>query len=571
MSTFFVRLRRARAVASLACATTVSASAGCADLCTLEGECPEVATTGAPGTTGETSGSTSSGPDEEACPEDPSDGPTREDCGVWASSSLGDDKHPGTRTMPVATLARAVEIAGGGSGSESGSGSGKRRVYACAETFAEGVVVPRGVSLFGGFDCAHDWQSPPAVSDGDEGMEYADATAHRTVIAPAADVIPLLLAGAWKGEGEGAGEEDGEGESVLFGLSIRAADAKAPGGSSIGVLAEPGARAALFRCDITAGDGADGAPGAHGGEGPAPSGLPGSKGWDACSGAVGLGGPPVIATCDDDEKSVGGNGGNGGTQLAGDGSPGTPEPTPNPANQGAGGEGQTAFTLCTAGTTGASGGVGTPGLGGAGPGRLTSLGFSGPRGKDGSHGKAGQGGGGGGSSLGKLTVCPPGLGGGAGGGSGGSGGCGGKGGKGGRSGGASIGIATRSDGVRLLSQVHITTGTGGRGGKGGTAQLGGSGGAAGPGGSGAKTADDAVPPGCPGMFGGHGGHGGHGGGGAGGPSIGVAYSSFFPPDIQGLLLVALGKGGPGGNGGNPGVEESVGADGGEAEVSALEP
>ncbi len=408
MSTFFIRLRRARPLAFLACAATVSASAGCADLCTLEGECSEGTTTGAPGTSGETSGSTSSGPDDEACPEDPSEGPTREECGVWASSSLGDDKHPGTRTMPVATLARAVEIAGGGSegGSGSGSGSGKRRVYACAETFAEGVVVPRGVSLFGGFDCAHDWQSPPAVSDGDEVGDQGEVTGHRTVIAPGADVIPLLLVG--EGDGEEAG--DGEGESVLFGLSIRAADANAPGGSSIGVLAEPGARAALLRCDITAGDGADGPPGEHGGEGPAPSGLPGSKGWDACSGALGLGGPPVSATCDDGEESVGGKGGNGGTQLAGDGSPGTPEPTPNPADHGAGGEGQNAFTLCTAGTTGASGGVGTPGLGGAGPGRLTSLGFSGPRGKDGSHGKAGQGGGGGGSSLGKLTVCAPGLG-----------------------------------------------------------------------------------------------------------------------------------------------------------------
>ncbi len=166
---------------------------------------------------------------------------------MWVSASLGDDASLGTRALPVATLARAIELAEAGDG----------RVYACAETFAEAVRVPRGVSLFGGFDCEDGWLFAGAAPG---------QTGKRTLLAPGPDAIPLTLSGL------------GEGESLIYDLWIRAAAAAAPGGSSIGVLAQLDSKATLVRCEIAAGDGAAGATGEHGGTLPAASGPPGSEG-----------------------------------------------------------------------------------------------------------------------------------------------------------------------------------------------------------------------------------------------------------------------------------------------------
>lgn len=82
------------------------------------------------------------------CPEDPdpADGYIRDECGIWVSHSLGDDINgKGTQAAPVHTIAKAIELAQ--------SPSQPSRIYACGEVFEEAVRLPKGITLFGGFDC----------------------------------------------------------------------------------------------------------------------------------------------------------------------------------------------------------------------------------------------------------------------------------------------------------------------------------------------------------------------------------------------------------------------------------
>ncbi|MCC6554909.1 MAG: hypothetical protein IT372_18200, partial [Polyangiaceae bacterium] len=62
------------------------------------------------------------------------------DCGVFVSSSLGDDANDGTKAAPVRTLGKALTLAG----------FGDRRVYACAEQFDEAIQVLPGIAIYGG-------------------------------------------------------------------------------------------------------------------------------------------------------------------------------------------------------------------------------------------------------------------------------------------------------------------------------------------------------------------------------------------------------------------------------------
>ncbi|MCC6554913.1 MAG: hypothetical protein IT372_18220, partial [Polyangiaceae bacterium] len=62
------------------------------------------------------------------------------DCGVFVSSSLGDDENDGSKTTPVRTLGKALTLAG----------FGDRRVYACAEQFDEAIQVLPGIAIYGG-------------------------------------------------------------------------------------------------------------------------------------------------------------------------------------------------------------------------------------------------------------------------------------------------------------------------------------------------------------------------------------------------------------------------------------
>jgi hypothetical protein len=451
------------------------------------------------------------------CPLDPADTPWQAvdaACGVWASSSAGDDGNAGTPRAPVATLSKAIALAVTTTG----------RVYACAEQFDGKVELPAGISLFGGFDCgAGRWgfQGPA-----------------RTKIRANPDEIPLVLLGSARGE-----------PSLITDLDVRAEDASLPGGSSMAVLARAGANADLRRSYFRSGRGADGADGEgeHLGP-PAAKGQLGNSGEDACTALFGSGGDMVAQLCDDGSGSEGGAGGDGGDVAANDGSDGGVAPVPNPQGFGRGGWGEDLMKglSCKAGVDGAPGAKGEDGQGAHGHGYITNEGYVGRRGDDGQHGFPGQGGGGGGGSAGSKLACGAGMPlGGSGGGAGGSGGCGGKGGKGGQPGGASIALATLSTSLTTYD-VELEAGDGGRGGHGAPSGKGAQGGLPGMGGAGWGSAH----PGCPGGSGGHGGDGGHGGGGLGGPSIGFAYATMSVPSIV-FLSISLGAGGDGGLGGDP--------------------
>ena len=195
------------------------------------------------------------GPKEPACNADPALGPAEDDCGVFVSSSLGDDANPGTRERPVRTLVKAIGLAR----------SGPLRVYACAEVFPEAVMVPSGVAVWGGLDCADGWAY---VGDN-----------RRTVLAPAPDAIPLQV-----------NASELQGISTLADLRLEAADASLPGGSSIAMLVQPGGAVEVRRSELVAGDGANGELGQGGGDGPAAGGTSGWSGGPACSANVVPGG-----------------------------------------------------------------------------------------------------------------------------------------------------------------------------------------------------------------------------------------------------------------------------------------
>ncbi|MCC6553234.1 MAG: hypothetical protein IT372_09475 [Polyangiaceae bacterium] len=454
-----------------------------------------------------------------ACVADPALGEVEEGCGVFLSVSLGDDTHPGTKAEPVRTFERAIALAR----------SGPMRIYACAEEFTEAVVLPSGVDVWGGLDCAREW-----IYVGDS---------RPTVIVTEPDRVPLQV-------------KAGEGGSIVADVRLEAVDATLPGGSSIAMMVLEDAAVDVRRSQLIAGNGADGAPGQRGGEEPAKGGAPGNDGSAACSADNVAGADPVTTVCGD-QTTVGGRGGDGNIADGGKGNNGQPEPDDNEQGFGLGGTGEGAAD-CLAGQNGAAGDDGEHGPGAHWPGRITGKGWEGKAGRDGGDGKRGQGGGGGGGSRGGSLYC--GLGpstpkGGASGGSGGGGGCGGRGGKGGGYGGASIGLLTLSGDV-TLSATFITTGNGGDGGGGGLAQLGGAEGTAGIGGASVGGSHS----GCYGGQGGRGGNGGYGGGGLGGPSIGIAHFAGHLIGGEGVSITTgePGKGGPGGNDAVPG---SAGEDG----------
>lgn len=463
----------------------------------------------------------------DTCIADPASGLPEDRCGVFVSSSLGDDGGPGTRAQPVRSMERAIALAQ----------AGPMRVYSCAERFADPVVLPAGVELWGGLDCQNEWT-------------YVGGS-RRTILAPGPDVIPLRVA-------------DGGGVSIVADIRTEAADATVPGGSSIAALVSGGAAVEFLRSELFAGDGAPGARGEDGGSAPALAGTAGSNGQNACSAATVLGGPAVETACGD-LRSVGGQGGQGGPNGGTAGLDGQPEPIPNTQGFGLGGDGETSNQTCRVGEEGAAGTSGTHGLGGMDIGRISSEGWQGTDGQDGGDGLPGQGGGGGGGRRGGALLCGANLSnrGGAGGGSGGAGGCGGRGGKGGGHGGASLGLVALSSDVALRA-TSIRTGNGGDGGTGGISQAGGSGGLGGPGGAPFSMA----PGGCFGGNGGSGGNGGYGGGGGGGPSIGIAHPAGVPV-TQEAVNIEIGVPGLGGLGGNPAVPGSAGEDGRAAAVVAF--
>ncbi|EYF01076.1 Hypothetical protein CAP_8733 [Chondromyces apiculatus DSM 436] len=462
----------------------------------------------------------------EGCAGDPTIDPSlvTETCGVFvrATAAAGGD---GTRERPYASISEAVEAAHG------------RRVYACAAgAFVEAVVIDKGVTVLGGFDCEAGWRWSVEA---------------RSFVEGPADAVAVTL-------GEGA-----RGAKVQ-GFEIRAASATREGGSSVGVMVAD-VEATLAQVEVVAGDGKDGVAGVTPSEAArsgtdAPAEGVGGAASKACAEAGmvrgGLGGETMC----DDGGTRGGDGGEGATGEHDNGRTGLtglPYIDPNPQQYGSGGEGQLSSSdMCEDGEKGASGTKGADSGGGSAT-LLSLAGIGGGDGAPGAPGGRGHGGGGGGGTKAGAFCGSNVTGSGASGGGGGAGGCGGRGGGGGQAGGSSIGVV--SLGARLVLQdVSVRVGAAGHGGGGAAGKNGGLGGEGAKGG-----ADSGMVPseaGCSGGDGGRGGHGGAGGGGRGGHAVGVAWA-VTPGAASALQAFTAGAPGDGGTSSSGSAAENQGVDG----------
>ena len=227
------------------------------------GGAPSVGTGGAGGAAG--------GSPVSCVPSEITKGGVAGDCGVFVSSSQGDDGNDGSQGLPFETLQKAIDVANG------------RPVYACAEAFNQAVAIGGALTLYGGLDCAHGWT-------------YVAAT--KTTLTAASDAIPLTLIQAAR-------------NVSIFDFAITSATAVTLGTSSIAVLAN-GSSATFTRCDLTAGDGADGAPGASASSTAQATAAKSADGSNACTTTGPIsGGMQNENDCTGGGISIGGKGGNG--------------------------------------------------------------------------------------------------------------------------------------------------------------------------------------------------------------------------------------------------------------------
>jgi hypothetical protein len=454
--------------------------------------------------------------------------------GVFVSPA-GSDSNPGTKAAPLLTIGQGMGVA---------KAAGKR-VYVCAGTFAEKLVVSAardGTNVYGGLDCAT-WSYGPL---------------NKVVVAPTETGYALDL------EGLQAGITF---EDVEF--DVQPATSASAGASSIAVFASGSQNVTLERVTIVAGKGADGAPGASPGAATADGGVhaPGSNWFGTPPSYAELNGinagdaggaPTVHCTCRDQSETSGGQGG---------GPMNVPTPgagTPSYSDAGAGAGGANAVS-CGSGGISQSGGD-APDAAADVPsmtlGTVSATGWAPGTGAAGSDGKPGQGGGGGGN--GRLSSGS--------GGSGACGGCGGAGGEPGAGGGASIALLSYQSNVALAGCVLLTKGAG-NGGAGGSGE---------PGQSGGVMGGNGILGACPGGAGGAGAGGNGAQGGPGGLSLGIGYVGVAPT-IDGAVVthaasragIVLGTAGIGGVGGTKGAAAKsstgpAGADGasGQAGVAA---
>lgn len=410
--------------------------------------------------------------------------PVDDSCGVFVSSSLGDDANIGNaKSAPVKTMKQALML-------------GAQRnlpVYACAEVFnnadGEALNVSAGSLLFGGLDCGKDWA-------------YAGDT-QKSIVQGSADQIAMVL-------------RTGSGITRLDDFGVRAADAVADGGSSIAVLSEPDLSVQMNRCELIAGFGKDGAKGITPTDdiGPAMASDPAIKGGDGAKAGMGdlingnLGGTGTTnPKC---MSAVGGDGGAGFVDHGEDGTDGMPALAFGMHGVGEPVMGSWNCVAIGSGQGGDNGASGTQGASATDTelGILDLNGFMSAAGQNGTDGLPGQGGGGGGQGGGASIAL------------------------------ASLGSAFAFNGV-LLSAAN-----GGRGGDGSDGQVGATGGAGGTGGTGDPSAP-ATLAGCNGGTGGKGGQGGPGGAGRGGHSVGLMHLGPAP-SLDGLNF-SVGTPGEGGS------------------------
>ncbi|MCL2723862.1 MAG: hypothetical protein FWD69_05435 [Polyangiaceae bacterium] len=423
----------------------------------------------------------------------------------------------GSKDKPFKTIDQALETL-----------AGRFRVFVCASqsAYAEQVILPSNVSLYGGFECGT-WTY----------------NCDKPMVAPEHPGVVLNIIN--------------QSAIVVSDIEFVAKDGPIVGSSSIAVFVSNSTDVTFHRVTATAGKGADGKPGDT-----PPSNYFSDTLTDLYSNTAdgGTGAGEKTCTCQDGTSSTGGAGGNAGTDplvAAHNGQPGSANPPVTKTGWGVGGSGydgtQVPPVACNDRT--ASGGTpigtdanagGNGGHGASSYGTLSSTDWTPTPGGDGTNGFPGQGGGGGGGGD-K-----------GGGGSGACGGCGGSRGLGGQGGGASIAIALYES-TLTLDTCTLQTDNAGNGRNGSTGQVGGGGG----------EGRGSYGTGCAGGNGGNGSGGGGGGGGAGGISVGVLYSSGSTFNQDNATTITVGNAGlPGaaglssnggspsaaaGNPGNPGI------------------
>jgi hypothetical protein len=408
------------------------------------------------------------------------------ECGIFVSSSLGDDGNDGKQDKPVASIKKALEIAG------------NSPIYVCTEETPYGVdvLIESAVEMYGGVDCANGW-----VYD----------AAKPTRIATAAGQITMRIKGV-------------TGAVRIEDFDLTAANAVEDGGSSVGMFVANSMDVTLRRVNITAGTGVDGADAVlvpfPAGDFPNQAALNGNAADDPDT-AANLGGAAKPCNCPAAAGET--TGGKGGDEVAAPGQAGE-DGLPNFG----GGTGGLPDDCSPADS---KGNAATPTPDAAGAMVLGTidpeLGWVPQPGAGDAHGKAGQGGGGGAGGPNNVGA----------GGGGGCGGCGGKGGPGGQGGGASIALlaldsTVTTEGGTFTAQL---AGAGGDGDVGQAAQL-----IFGFGG-------DSTSGGCDGGNGGLGAPGAPGGGGAGGVSAAIVAKGGKPV-VTGTDLVADAAAAPAGLG-----------------------
>lgn len=453
--------------------------------------------------------------------------------GVFVSTSRGKDEGTGSDQNPVRTLQQAMTLA-----KQRG-----QRVIACAEDYAEDVVLVDGVSMYGYFDCTSDW---------------AETERHATVRAKASPAVSASgISTTTRVEGfdvyapDFGGDAPSDKPRTSIGLDVRS--------SSSLTFAKVAIHAG------TGGPGIDGVEGPVNVEAGTPNGHAGTPrvATDNCPFASGCGGTnkyvagPVGGASKCAYGPAGGPGGAGGdstfynactknSNAALDTHGRFRSATPSTA---LGGHGYcfarsqpiplTPFGYGDNGSAGAAGNDGANGVWSIG-----RDGFTVGNGTKGADGSPGQGGGGGGGEevYPRASTCDDTCDNPAfsyywtaTGGSGGAGGCGGIAGTPGTGGGASIGVVLIDSRGIAIKQATIASAKGGHGGRGALGSNGLPGGASGPQG----TPQYAGPGGA----GGSGGTSGLSGHGAPGPSIAIAYQGARP-DLEGTNLVP-GEGGDG--------------------------
>lgn len=439
--------------------------------------------------------------------------------GVFVSASLGnDDSGDGSRARPFKSVARGMVTAK----------ADRRRLYVCAESYAEGLVIEQDVDVYGDLSCANGvWQS---------------ANQRAVLNAPASPA---------------ARATNVESATRVEGIEL-VAPAAGPGESSIGLFVENSSGLRWTEGKIVAGPGGAGAdgvtPAAYVLQGGVPARGAGSTRCDRDDGylcptpaTAAVGGTCVAGAVTLSTYSGGYGGGAG---IGHRESTGTPPALSYRvkrifgANGGEVATGQHArgcsltypadlyaspwIAVAEAGTVGA---VGADGANATSNVMLSMAGYVPSNGTAGANGGSGLGGGGGCGSLPTslpflvgVGQSPIGTFSGDAGGAGGAGGCPGRAGSAGQGGGASIAVLTNVS--FLIERSALVANPGGVGGAGSL-------------GSAPSAGAEGGPGGRAGAAGGAGGAAGYAGHGGSGPSFGIAWTGAAVPITDAATLITV--------------------------------